>query len=117
VPPPLDAPLPAAVAVVPFPAAVPPQPFENAQTGAFAVTGAAAAADGETVVPLAWTVPIDCPAFCVPPPVDPPLPTAVAVVPFPAAFPPQPFEATHTGAFAVTGAAAAADGETVVPLA
>jgi hypothetical protein len=101
----------------PPPVAVPPQPSDATHTGAFALTGAAAAIAGSMVVSFAWTAPIDFPAPWGPPPSGPPNGVAVSVPSPPAAFPPQPFDATHTGALTVAGAEAAAAGETVVPLA
>jgi hypothetical protein len=102
-------------AAAPPPAAFPPQPFDATQTGAFAVTGAAAAADGEAVVPEACAVPADWPADWLGA-----VPLEVAAVGVAdagavAAWPPQPFEATQTGVFVVTGAETAAVGAAVVP--
>jgi hypothetical protein len=117
-PPPFGPPNGVVVAVPSPPAAFPPQPFEATHTGAFAVAGAEAAAVGDTVVLLACTVPTDLLPDCGLLELADGLPLRdVAVAPPLVALPPQPFEATHTGAFAVTGAAAEADGATVVLLA
>jgi hypothetical protein len=82
---------------------------EATVTGALVVTGALAAAAGEASAEPTWPAPEEPSAFWPDDPAEPPPPDAAAELsPSRLALPPLSGESTVTGAFAVTGASAAA---------